>query len=162
MGIQTSQGFLDPANRLAKGKADALVLTCIDYRFVRETHKYLRKNHRSLKTYDHAILAGASLGVFTGVFPDWATTFWDHLDVADQLHSIHTVVILDHRDCGAYREFEALPEAPDPKSREYAKYLDLERKVHQHYMDRLAALIKKSHPELKEVVTGLLDVPKGR
>jgi hypothetical protein len=68
------------------------------------------------------------------------------------------VFILDHRDCGAYREFEALPVAPDPSSPEYAAYIGHEKVVHQHYMDRLSALITKSHPHLK-VITDLLEIP---
>ena len=148
MGVQTAQGFLDPANRLAKGRVDALVLTCIDYRFVHVIPEYMNKNHPSL-SYDHTILAGASLGVFTGIYPAWASTFWEHLEVAIALHGIHTVIILDHRDCGAYREFEALPDTPER---------NVERDIHQHYMDRLGALIMKSHRSLR-VITDLLDVP---
>lgn len=149
MGMPTTQGFLDPANRLAKGKVDALVLTCIDYRFVHLIPQYMHEHHPSW-SYDHAILAGASLGVFTGVYPAWASTFWEHLEVAIALHGIHTVIILDHRDCGAYREFEALSDDADR---------DHEQTVHQHYMDRLGALITKSHRSLR-VITDLLDVPK--
>ncbi len=150
MGVQTAQGFLDPANRLAKGKVDALVLTCIDYRFVHVIPEFMHRHYPSL-SYDHTILAGASLGVFAGIYPAWASTFWEHLEVAIALHGINTVIILDHRDCGAYHEFEALPEAPDP---------DMEQRVHQHYMDRLGALITKSHRSLR-VRTHLLDVPEG-
>ena len=148
MGVQTTQGFLDPANRLAKGRVDALVLTCIDYRFVHLIPEYMNKQYPGF-SYDHTILAGASLGVFAGIYPAWASTFWEHLEVAIALHGIHTVIILDHRDCGAYREFEALPDAPDS---------DLESTIHQHYMDRLGALIMKSHRSLR-VITDLLDVP---
>lgn len=147
--MQTAQGFLDPANRLAKGKVDALVLTCIDYRFVHVIPEFMRTNYPSL-SYDHVILAGASLGVFTGIYPAWASTFWEHLEVAIALHGIHTVIILDHRDCGAYREFEALADEPAD---------DEERDVHQHYMDRLGKLITKSQRSLR-VRTHLLDVPK--
>ncbi|HET9225227.1 MAG TPA: carbonic anhydrase [Thermoanaerobaculia bacterium] len=149
MVVQTAQGFLDPANRLAKGRVDALVLTCIDYRFVHVIPEYMNKHYPSL-SYDHAILAGASLGVFTGIYPAWASTFWEHLEVAIALHGINTVIILDHRDCGAYREFEALLDTPER---------NVERDIHQHYMDRLGGLIMKSHRSLR-VVTDLLDVPK--
>ena len=76
MGVQTAQGFLDPANRLAKGRVDALVLTCIDYRFVHVVPEYMNEHYPSL-SYDHTILAGASLGVFTGIYPVWASTFWE-------------------------------------------------------------------------------------
>jgi carbonic anhydrase len=158
MGAQTVEGFLDPTNRLAKGKVDALVLTCIDYRFVHVIHQYMHEHYPSL-SYDHAILAGASLGVFAGIFPGWASTFWEHLEVAIDLHGIQTVIILDHRDCGAYREFEALPEAPDPESPHYPDYLTQEQTIHEHYMKRLGALITKSHRSLR-VITDLLDVPK--
>lgn len=133
-------------------------LTCIDYRYLHVIPEYLRKHNPSL-SYDHTILAGASLGVFAGIYPGWASTFWEHLEVAIALHGIQTVFILDHRDCGAYREFEALPEEPHPKSPDYPKYLDLERAIHKHYMDRLGALITKSHRSLR-VITDLLDVPK--
>jgi len=30
-------------------------------------------------------------------------TFWDHLGVAIDLHKIHKVIVLDHRDCGPTR-----------------------------------------------------------
>lgn len=149
MGVQTTQGFLDPANRLEKGRVDALVLTCIDYRFVHVIPEYMREHYPSF-SYDHTVLAGASLGVFAGVYPSWASTFWEHLEVAIALHGIHTVIILDHRSCGAYREFEALPDEPS---------LDLEQEVHQHYMNRLGALIMKTHRSLR-VVTDLLDIPE--
>jgi hypothetical protein len=108
---------------------------------------------KSKITYDHVILAGASLGVFSGVFPQWATTFWDHLAVSIKLHQIKQVDLIDHRDCGGYREFGALPGTDQvPVGSE------TETQVHQHYMDRLAYLIQNTHPDL-EVITHLLDLP---
>ncbi len=109
-------------------------------------------------TFDHAILAGASLGLFSGVYPNWATTFWDHLEVSIALHQIRTVYILDHRDCGAYREFYALPPRPADNSPDLPNYLAMETALHQHYMDRLKSLILKAHSSLN-VVCHLLDVP---
>jgi carbonic anhydrase len=49
-------------------------------------------------------------------FPAWATTFWDHVQVAIDLHHIHKVVIMDHRDCGAYKVI-GKDLAADPKER---------------------------------------------
>jgi hypothetical protein len=99
------------------------------------------------------ILAGASLGVFSGVFPQWATTFWDHLAVSIRLHKIRQVYLIDHRDCGGYREFGALPGTDQVPAGS-----EKETQVHQHYMDRLAYLIRNTHPDL-EVITHLLDLP---
>jgi len=53
--------------------------------------------------YDHVVLAGASLGAVSYKFPGWDATFWEHLDVAIKLHHIRKVIVLDHRDCGAYK-----------------------------------------------------------
>jgi hypothetical protein len=133
-----------------------MILTCIDFRFPHLIVDYMDSltsidNHKI--TYDHVILAGASLGVFNGVFPNWATTFWDHLAASIKLHQINQVYLLDHRDCGGYREFGALPGAD-----QVPVGSKKETEVHQHYMDRLALLIRNTHPDL-EVITHLLGLP---
>jgi hypothetical protein len=86
----------------AAGKTEALLLSCMDYRLIDATGRYM--SGRGLRDkYDHLILAGASLGALTEKYPAWNTTFWQHLDVAIQLHQIHHVIVMDHRDCGAYK-----------------------------------------------------------
>ncbi len=81
---------------------EALLLTCMDYRLTDDVARYMAGRGMAEK-YDHVILAGASLGVFMADYPAWAQTFWDHVDVAIRLHAINSVIILDHRDCGAYK-----------------------------------------------------------
>jgi hypothetical protein len=148
--------FLERAYQGKSHHADAMILTCIDFRFPHLIVDYmdsLTPIGRPKTTYDHVILAGASLGVFSGVFPQWATTFWDHLAVSIKLHQIRQVYLLDHRDCGGYREFGALPgtdQVPVGSKKE--------TEVHQHYMDRLSILIRNTHPDL-EVITHLLELP---
>jgi hypothetical protein len=80
-------------------------------------------------------------------------TFWDHLAVSIKLHNIKQVYLIDHRDCGGYREFGALPGTD-----QVPMASDAERQVHQHYMDRLAYLIRSTHKDL-EVITHLLELP---
>ena len=65
--------------------------------------------------YDQLILAGASLAADearTGK-SDWKRTFIDHVDFAIEHHHIDRVLILDHRTCGAYREFRVLTKAQE-------------------------------------------------
>jgi carbonic anhydrase len=93
-------GFLPDRGEAAT--TDALLLSCMDFRLADETERYMAGRGMRDK-YDHVILAGASLGAMTGKFPDWGKTFFQHLDVAIQLHQIHSVIVLDHRDCGAYK-----------------------------------------------------------
>jgi carbonic anhydrase len=91
-----------PAIVHAAGKVDALLLSCMDYRLIAKTERYM--SGRKLRgKYDHVILAGASLGALTDKYPAWGKTFWEHLDVAIQLHHIENVMVMDHRDCGAYK-----------------------------------------------------------
>ena len=87
---------------LAAGQADALLLSCMDYRLVDAVGQYMVG--RGLKgQYDQVILAGASLGAVTHKYREWNRTFWEHLDTAIQLHGIQRVIVMDHRDCGAYK-----------------------------------------------------------
>jgi carbonic anhydrase len=84
------------------GGGASLLLSCMDYRLIDATGRYMSGQGLRDK-YDHIILAGASLGALTEKYPAWNTTFWQHLDVAIQLHQIHKVLVMDHRDCGAYK-----------------------------------------------------------
>lgn len=104
-GTAAGAGLLNiwlPRLAFAAGGAEALVLTCIDYRFIDHTAVFLRAKGMDGK-YDQAILAGASLGVVSEKFEGWHQTFWDHVDVAIDLHGIREVIAIDHRDCGAYK-----------------------------------------------------------
>jgi hypothetical protein len=123
----------------AAGTADALLLHCIDYRLTNETTKYM--NGRGLDDkYDELSLAGASLAATLDQRPDWEKTFWEHLDIAIDLHQIHEVIVIDHRDCGAYATFLDMPDlAKDPKK---------ELEVHAEYMRKLKVQIGEKKPAL--------------
>lgn len=117
---------------------DALLLSCMDYRLVYETERYMAGRNMRDK-YDHVILAGAALGAITTKYPAWNKTFWDHLNVAIQLHAIHQVIVLDHRDCGAYKVILGEDLAPDPAR---------ETTVHATKLRELRKQINAKHPKL--------------
>ena len=122
----------------ASGHADVLLLSCMDYRLLDKLTAYM--DGRGLKgDYDHVILAGASLGALTDKRPDWGRTFFQHLDVALQLHQIRRVMVIDHMDCGAYREFLGAAAVSTPE-RELA--------AHSYYLKRLRTMIVQRHPKL--------------
>lgn len=123
----------------AAAAVDVLLLSCMDYRLVDETEHYM--TGRGLRNkYDHIVLAGASLGAITDKFPDWGRTFWEHLDVAIQLHQVHKVMVLDHRDCGAYKTILGEDLAKDPSK---------ETTVHGTQLKALREQIKKKHATLE-------------
>ena len=128
-----------PSLAQAAGGTDILLLSCMDYRLVDETERYM--SGRGLRDkYDHVILAGAALGAITDKFPAWNKTFWDHLDVAIKLHSVHTVMVMDHRDCGAYKVILGEDFGKDP-ARETA--------AHTVQLQSLRRMISDKYPTMK-------------
>lgn len=85
-----------------KHKAKSLVLSCMDYRFIDDTIKYLNKQR--LGDFDYFVLAGASLGYNESKenSTDWYSVFEDHVKLAIDLHSITEIIVVDHMDCGYY------------------------------------------------------------
>src|SRR5215510_8020158 len=120
----------------AAGGTDILLLTCMDYRLTDDTAKYMQQTRGLNEKYDQLILAGASLGATNTKFPDWGKTFWQHLQVAIDLHHIHKVMIIDHRDCGAYRVI--LNEGSEDRARE--------TKVHTEQLTNLKKMITAKYP----------------
>lgn len=118
---------------------EALLLTCMDYRLTDEVCEWM--DGRGLRgDYDHIVLAGASLGANTSRYRAWSRTFWNHLDLAVKLHSINRVIVLDHRDCGAYRLILGEDLKDDPVR---------ELEVHAKHLHGLRDLIVKHQPDLE-------------
>jgi hypothetical protein len=77
-----------------------LLLGCIDYRYPRRTVDAMHRIGPNIP-YDQFILAGASLGACV---PAWQAVLVQHVQAALKLqHQIEQIIILDHRDCGAYQ-----------------------------------------------------------
>jgi len=127
----------------AAGQVELVLLTCMDFRYPQRILDTMEAKQLKGK-YDHLILAGASLGVLYKT--EWQTAFLDQLRFAVEKHGATQVMILDHRDCGAYKEF--LGVTPDDP----AKELD----AHRCKCKDAMALIVKEFPGLKGNVHSLL------
>lgn len=120
------------------GHAEALALTCMDYRLVDDAVKFFDGLHLT-NEYDQVSLAGASLGAVSPKFPSSNAAFWDHVGIAKTLHHIKKVIVVDHRDCGAYKvafggKFAAAPAA--------------ETAQHKEVMAKFKKALAKKHPDL--------------
>ncbi|HPF59538.1 MAG TPA: twin-arginine translocation signal domain-containing protein [Candidatus Competibacteraceae bacterium] len=136
-----------PSAAPAAHGTEALLLSCMDYRLIDDIVKYM--DGRGLTNqYDHVILAGASLGAVTSEFKSWNKTFWEHLKIAIDLHHINRVILMDHRDCGAYKVILKADFAKDPA---------LEQNVHGKYLRDLEKAVHKNYPKL-EVETLLMNL----
>ena len=141
---------------LVAGGTDALLLSCMDYRLTDEIPDYMQNHLQMKRKYDYVILAGASLGVNNTKYPNWGKTFWEHLDTAIALHSIHEVIILDHRNCGAYKVLLGKDFPADAN----AAQLKEETAFHKGQLDMLAKTIHEKYPNL-EVSTLLMSLDGG-
>lgn len=139
---------------MASGKANVLLLTCMDFRLIDEAERYM--TDRGLRNdYDQLIIAGASLGVLAESFPAWGKTFWEHLDVAIQLHHEHKIMVMDHRDCGAYKMLLGQDYAQDPdveKTTHAVKLIELKNRVQEKYPDLEVELLLMSLDGSVEVI----------
>jgi carbonic anhydrase len=70
----------------------AIVISCIDYRFQEFIDEWLQSNHLEHQ-FDRVALAG-------GVFDFY--TILKQIEIANNLHHIQKVVLINHEDCGAY------------------------------------------------------------
>ena len=117
---------------------EALLLTCFDFRLLDAARGYMAGRGLAGR-YDHISLAGASLGALNNRYPAWSVAFRQQLDLAVQLHRIRRVIILDHRDCAAYRLILGEDLAADPAR---------EREVHASHLAALRSAISTHQPSL--------------
>ena len=133
-------------DRLSEKTAKALVLSCIDFRFVNDKVSFF--NSIGFRDdYNKFSLAGASLGYNQTQFPEWRETCNKHIELAMQLHDINEVIVMDHMDCGAYR---ILYDSPSMSRQE-------EYELHKKNLNKFKTMINQKFPALT-VTTHLMDV----
>ncbi|MBD2388388.1 carbonic anhydrase [Cylindrospermum sp. FACHB-282] len=128
-----------PPAKAETHQAKALVLSCIDFRFMTAERRFLAKKHLG-EEYDWTALAGASLALSGFPHPSDAEAFWDQLEISYKLHHINKVIILDHQDCGAYAMMIDANLSKNPQQ---------ELQVHSDYLNRAYRSIKQRYPNLE-------------
>lgn len=72
---------------------DAIVITCIDFRFQKYIKNWLTDRFPHTYEFDRVSLAG-------GVFD--LRAILNQIDISNRLHQIKTAILINHEDCGAY------------------------------------------------------------
>ncbi|MDP2934039.1 MAG: hypothetical protein Q8N81_08015 [bacterium] len=80
--------------------AEALVLTCIDFRFHEQIVKLLHE--RGINSFDLKCDAGAVKYLVSDEKPAVRDWILENIEIAKRLHHISQVVLINHYDCGAY------------------------------------------------------------
>lgn len=138
-------GFLPFPGFAATGDYEAMLLTCIDPRFVSLHHDFM--NEQGLKgKYSQFVIAGGPAALAAPQFADWHKAFWDNLATSMQLHHIKKVVALSHRDCGAVKIAWGDAAVAD---------VTLENATHRKFLPEFRAMVATRQPTLA-VETGII------
>lgn len=124
----------------------ALVLACIDPRMQEPVYKYLKERQLTGK-YSQVVIAGAAIGAVAPKFEEWHQTFWENLEISINLHQIHKVIVIQHRDCGAAREAFG----------RFVAGSENETQLHRAVLADFREQLLKHHPQL-DVETLLMDL----
>lgn len=116
----------------------ALAVTCMDYRLVDDAVRFF-DSRKLTNDYDQIGLAGAALAAVSEKFPSSNAAFWDQLAIAKQLHHIRKLIVLDHRDCGAYKV---------AFGKDFQGHGAAETLQHKQVMEQVKARLAKLHPDL--------------
>lgn len=99
LGGMAALGALMASPLQASGRADAILLSCMDFRLVDDL-AIMMNQMQYRNSYDHVILAGGALGAVHPQFEPWHSVFWEHVGLAVKLHGVREIMVINHRDCG--------------------------------------------------------------
>ncbi len=80
---------------------EAVVLACIDFRFWKETAKFVEEE-LGVKAYDFPKLPGAAKAINECLIDNDSDLAAQCVSVPCNLHHIQKIVVVNHADCGAY------------------------------------------------------------
>lgn len=114
---------------MSNHNCDALIATCIDFRFQEYINFWISENFAP-KTYDRVAIAG---GVFDLEY------ILKQISISKRLHQIKKVVLINHEDCGAYEEAGTLEKHADDLKKAAVKireqFPDLEVNTYYLHLD---------------------------
>lgn len=89
-----SQATGDSEEVMERHHCDAIVITCMDFRFQKYIEEWEKENLGDYQ-FDRIALGGACHDFFA---------ILKQIDISIRLHDIKKVVIINHEECGAYGE----------------------------------------------------------
>lgn len=126
-------------------RKNVLLLSCMDLRLIDDLVPFMEGDNLSNR-YDQLVFAGSALGVIQQDHESWYDVFFQHLDIAVQLHQIQDVYIMEHRHCGAYTKFLGkkgeygdTPRELKREERDHRKYaFQLRDEIQRHCQKKVA------------------------
>ena len=89
-------------------KANAVIIMCIDFRFQRQTQKWLETNGY-IGTSDEIVITGGSRDLVKPIAEFHKESLLRQIELSMRLHAPDRIVIIDHQDCGGYAQDGTIP-----------------------------------------------------
>lgn len=88
-------------------QAHSILITCMDFRFVKRIHDFFGQDQRLNGLYDHLALAGGAKSLVWPATPSDKEFVLRHIELAQKLHHIVEVILVNHQNCGAYDDHDS-------------------------------------------------------
>ncbi len=131
-----------------KHTASTLLISCVDFRLRDKTEKLMIEKFNLLDDYDEVSIPGASLALTKDAHLNWKEMVEEMIDMLRKLHHIKRIILLDHRDCGAFKLI---------KGSKHTTTRELETQTHLEVMQEAKKSLQSKFSHL-EVYTMLLDL----
>jgi hypothetical protein len=121
-------------------EARALVIGCMDFRLPDETAQFLQRRGL-LDQYDYISWPGATLAISNDENSEMTQQMLKAIGLSNKLHHTKRIILIDHRDCGAYK----LKFGP-----EHAQEKGKETEIHKDHMMKVKKLLDEKFPDLEK------------
>lgn len=116
---------------------EAVVLTCIDFRFWKETVEFVEKE-LGIKSFDFPSLPGAAKAINESNGSDLALKC---ISVPCDLHHAKKIVLINHQDCGAYGG-----------SAKFQEDMDIEQRFHEEELKKAKEKLVEKYPDKEYIL----------
>lgn len=118
-------------------KCEAVVLTCIDFRFWKETTEFVEKE-LGIKSYDFPSLPGAAKAINGSNGTDLAMSC---ISVPCDLHHAQKIIIINHQDCGAYGGSAKFSNSEEEQKFHESELIKAKNKILEKYPEKEYILV---------------------
>jgi hypothetical protein len=134
--------------------AQAVALTCIDFRFREALHKFF-EDELNLYAVDHKTDGGGvKMIVEEGPIREW---IFKNFEISFDLHNVNRVILINHQDCGAYGGSASFPNLEEEIKAQEIQLRHGVSAVHAKYPDKqveayLALIDSDNNVSFKKVI----------
>ncbi len=98
--LMDNQQIITTVNEASsRSDCDTLFITCIDYRYAAANQDFINETLKLQDNYDHISIPGS---IYNFINPDTRDLVFSKFALSVSLHLINRVVVICHKDCGAY------------------------------------------------------------